>query len=98
MSVAFSRIIKAGNRQREFNFTQAYSGSDRNFVIDVVTDAGERISFRMDQTHDGQWVTLSPYAPPWIQEVTSVLAEAITEEVIHTNRPAPTQKHWYHLF
>jgi len=82
----------------KFNFTQAYFGLDRNFDIDVVNDNEEKIHSRMDQNADAQWVLRPADLPDWVRDVETALAEAITEEVLLTDRPTATQKHWYHLF
>ena len=98
MSIAFSKIVKAGNKLREFNFTQASYGLDMSFDIDVVANNEERITFRMVKNTDEQWVLLSHNLPEWLENAQPQLADAINEEIIHNGLPTAKQKHWYHLF
>jgi hypothetical protein len=75
----FSKIIKTGERQREFNFTKLTRNATNHFSVDVPDDKGNRIMFNMHLSSDGVWKTDAEDLPSWIQHVEGVLAEAIRE-------------------
>ena len=79
MSTYFSKVIKAGERQREFNFRQLSNGADTRYSVDVPDDKGNRIMFSMYKNADGQWKTAAQLLPMWIHDTEIALAEAIEE-------------------
>ena len=79
MSTYFSKVIKAGERQREFNFRQLSNGADTRYSVDVPDDKGNRIMFSMYKNADGQWKTAAQLLPMWIHDTELALAEAIEE-------------------
>jgi hypothetical protein len=81
----FSKIIKTGERQREFNFRKLHRNSDTGFSVDVPDDKGNRIMFNMHLTADGEWKTDAENLPAWIMSVENILADAIREH--HDARP-----------
>jgi len=83
MNIYFSKVIKAGERQREFNFRQLSISSDNCYSVDVPDEKGLRISFTMKKTDDGQWHPEETQLPSWIQNTVHAISEAI-EEFIET--------------
>jgi hypothetical protein len=79
MSIFFSKVIKAGERQREFNFRRMADGSDLKFHVDVPDDKGNRIIFQMLKNEEGRWEASTPFLPAWIQGAEQILNEAIQE-------------------
>ncbi|HEY1114732.1 MAG TPA: hypothetical protein VGE66_14275 [Chitinophagaceae bacterium] len=79
MSIYFSKIIKAGDRQREFNFTQVTNNPESGYAVDVPDDRGERIYFHLFRNDNGQWTTPSEGLPPWIYGATTAFSAAIEE-------------------
>ena len=75
----FSKIIKTGERQREFNFRKLVNSNDNGFHVDVPDDKGNRIMFSMHQSTDGIWKTEPEDLPVWIHDVEPILADAIKE-------------------
>jgi hypothetical protein len=78
MNNSFSKIIKAGDRQHEFNFRQL-SGAEDKFHVDVPDPKGNRIIFYMVKNDKDEW-KLSEKLPAWIQEAETALSEAIKDE------------------
>lgn len=81
MSIYFSKIIKAGDRQREFNFTQVTNNPDSGYAVDVPDDRGERIYFHLFRSDDGQWTTPAEGLPHWVYGATPALSAAIDEHL-----------------
>jgi hypothetical protein len=81
MSTYFSRIIKAGGKQREFNFRQLFHEEGIKYSVDVPDDKGLRITFQMIANEEGQWKTVAKPSMPWIEEVEMDLSNAIKENV-----------------
>jgi hypothetical protein len=79
MSTYFSKVIKAGERQREFNFRQTSNNDDSRYSVDVPDDKGNRVMFSMFRNADGQWKTSAQLLPLWIHDAEISLAEAIEE-------------------
>lgn len=85
MTIFFSKVIKAGERLREFNFRKLSQAKDLNFHVDVPDDKGNRIIFQMSRNDDGNWITSTPSLPGWILHIEQNLNEAIQEQ---TREPA----------
>ena len=81
MSTYFSRVIKAGGKQREFNFRQLSNEEEIKYSVDVPDDKGMRITFQMINDKEGQWKTLAKQLLPWIEEAEKDLSNAIKENV-----------------
>ncbi len=81
MSTYFSRIIKAGGKQREFNFRQLFHEEGIKYSVDVPDDKGSRITFQMINDKEGRWKTLAKPPVPWIEEAEIDLSNAIKENV-----------------
>jgi hypothetical protein len=81
MSSYFSKVIKAGERQREFNFRQLSAGAEIKYHVDVPDDKGNRIIFQMYKDVEGKWKTSASVLPLWIHSAEDVLNDAITEQI-----------------
>jgi hypothetical protein len=81
MNIYFSKIIKAGDRQREFNFTQVTNSPDSGYAVDVPDDRGDRIYFHLFRADDGQWTTPSVGLPNWVYNTTPAFSAAIEEHL-----------------
>jgi hypothetical protein len=80
-NIYFSRIIKAGDRQREFNFRRMPSGTDTRYEVDVPDDRGQRICFVMQRSPEGHWTTDGPQLPEWVTAAETMLDGAIREHL-----------------
>jgi hypothetical protein len=81
MSTYFSKVIKAGERLREFNFRQMSTGTEARYHVDVPDDKGNRLMFSMFKNAENQWKTSAQLLPLWIHDSENSLAEAIEENV-----------------
>jgi hypothetical protein len=81
MSIYFSKVMKAGERQREFNFRQLSAGKELKYNVDVPDDKGNRITFQMIRGSEGEWTTESQSLPPWVLGSQSLLSDAIKEHL-----------------
>jgi hypothetical protein len=81
MSTYFSRIIKAGDRQREFNFRQVAQDNEIKYHVDVPDDRGVRIYFHMYRTADGVWKPATTALPVWINSAEELLDTTIKQEM-----------------
>lgn len=89
MSIHFSKIIKAGDRNREFNFNRT-KRSTVQYSVNVPDERGNRIFFTMLQ-ENGVWKIAPDVLPTWVLNVEEELGQAIEEEnkseVIKESRP-----------
>jgi hypothetical protein len=81
MSIYFSKVMKAGERQREFNFRQLSAGKELKYNVDVPDDKGNRITFQMVRGTDGEWMTESESLPTWVLGSQTLLSDAIKEHL-----------------
>ncbi len=79
MSTYFSRIIKAGGKQREFNFRQLFHEEGIKYSVDVPDDKGSRITFQMTPDKEGRWKTIAKPSVLWIEEAEMDLSNAIKD-------------------
>lgn len=79
--ISFSRIIRLGERLREFNFRKI-PGTE-NFDINVTDDKGKRILFSLHKNNEGSWDIQGQNLPQWLQFSESRLVSAIDEELNH---------------
>jgi uridine kinase len=79
MSTYFSKVIKAGDKLREFNFRQTYLNDDSRYSVDVPDDAGNRIIFSIYRNADEQWKVAAQLMPMWVHNAEPDLANAINE-------------------
>ncbi|GAB4093477.1 hypothetical protein [Flaviaesturariibacter terrae] len=80
-TIYFSQIIKAGDRQREFNFRRLPMGDDTRYEVDVPDDRGHRICFVMQRGPEGHWRTDAPQLPTWVIDAAEKLDGAIREHM-----------------
>lgn len=78
MSIHFSKIIKAGDRNREFNFNRT-NRSTVGYSVNVPDERGNRIFFSMFQ-EGGVWKIAPDVIPAWILHIEEELGKAIEEE------------------
>lgn len=78
----FTRLIKAKERLREFNFRKlpAAEGSSL-FHVDVSDDRGNRLVFKIRREGTGPWKILDDNLPPWINDSEEKLADAIEDQI-----------------
>jgi hypothetical protein len=84
MNIYFSKVIKAGERQREFNFRQLSVSTDKSYSVDVPDDKGQRVAFTMIMDENGQWIPSETQLPAWIQDTVGELHAAIEENTMNT--------------
>ena len=73
--------MKAGDKQREFNFRQLTAGKELKYNVDVPDDKGNRVTFQMIRSSEGEWTTEAPALPAWIINSQSILSDAIKEHL-----------------
>jgi hypothetical protein len=78
--ISFSKIIRLGERLREFNFRKI-PGTE-SFGINVTDDKGKRILFTLHK-NEGSWSIQGQDLPQWLQFSESYLGAAIEEELSH---------------
>jgi hypothetical protein len=79
MSTYFSKLIKAGDRLREFNFRQTSLNDSSRYSVDVPDDKGNRIMFSIYKNADGEWKIAAQLIPMWVHNSELDLAKAIEE-------------------
>lgn len=79
MSTYFSKLIKAGDRLREFNFRQASINDDSRYTVDVPDDKGNRIIFSIYKNAEAEWKIAAQLMPIWVHNAEADLATAIEE-------------------
>lgn len=81
MSTYFSKLIKAGDRVREFNFRRASLNDTSRYAVDVPDDKGNRILFSMYKNADNEWKVAAQLMPMWVHNAETDLANAIEENM-----------------
>lgn len=79
MSTSFTRLVKAGDRLREFNFRK-FAAPANHIHVDVSDERGSRHIFKMQQIETDQWKIDDKNLPVWIYEAEGKLSEAICNE------------------
>ena len=80
-NIQFTKLVKAENRLREFNFRKINSVLDGLFTVDVSDDRGNRIIFNMEK-NDGKWkIATGTTLPDWITKNEAVFEELIEAEL-----------------
>ena len=77
MNIYFSKVIKAGERLREFNFRKLSNADDSSYYVDVNDDKGNRVIFSMYWDAEAKWKTSAQKLPMWIHDAEVQLGEAI---------------------
>ena len=80
-NIHFTKLVKAANRLREFNFRMLPGTSNNLLHVDVPDDRGNRIMFKMQRQDNNQWRIVEADLPPWVSGNEGLLNEAISEEV-----------------
>ena len=78
--IQFSRQMKAGNRQREFNFKKLKNPGLEQFNVDVSDERGDRIFFSMEK-NDTKWQIIPAQLPQWVLQSENNLHIVIEEEL-----------------
>lgn len=80
-NIQFTKLVKADNRLREFNFRKINSKQDGLFTVDVSDDRGNRIIFNMEKV-DAHWhIVTGTTLPDWISKNEAIFEELIEEEL-----------------
>ena len=78
----FTRLIKAKDKLREYNFRKL-PGLSNLFHVDVSDDRGNRLIFKMQKTEDSRWKIMDEVLPLWVYDSEVKLNEAIEDEDQH---------------
>ncbi|HZF65227.1 MAG TPA: hypothetical protein VEZ55_12105 [Chitinophagaceae bacterium] len=78
-NVHFTKLLKAAERLREFNFRKIKDPAEEIFNVDVADDRGNRIIFRM-RKQDNRWQLTDDDLPTWITANENRLNDVISEE------------------
>ena len=79
MKPYFTKLVKAGDRLREFNFRKFSAPADL-IHVDVSDERGSRHIFKMQRSDKDQWKIDDKNLPAWIYEAEEKLNEAIRHE------------------
>ena len=79
MKPYFTKVVKAGDRLREFNFRKFSTPGDLMHV-DVSDERGSRHIFKMQRSEADKWRIDDKNLPVWIYEAEDKLNEAIQTE------------------
>lgn len=74
----FTKLVKAGDRLREFNFRKLPGGAS-DFHVDVSDERGSRHIFKMRKEQEDQWKIENENLPKWIYEAEKSLGDAIED-------------------
>lgn len=80
-NIHFTKLVKAANRLREFNFRMLPGTSNSLMHVDVPDDRGNRIVFKMQKADNNHWRILEEGLPVWISSNESLLNQALAEEL-----------------
>lgn len=77
-NIHFTRLIKIGDRLREFNFRKM-PGSLVSYHIDVTDEKGKRLIFTLHKDEQGLWQT-SQTLPLWLEACIPMLTGIVEEQ------------------
>lgn len=77
-NICFFKIIKIGDRLREFNFRKL-PNTENHFHVDVTDDQGRRHMFTLYKDNEGNWKSQQEL-PLWIKFSENLLGNVIDEE------------------
>lgn len=82
-TVQFTKIIKTGDKLREFNFTRFAGVVEDIFDVDVVDDRSNRILFKIRRETESWRILQKTNAPlpEWIMDVETQLHDILVEEL-----------------
>jgi hypothetical protein len=81
-NIHFTKLVKASDRLREFNFRMIPGSSNNLFHVDVPDDRGNRIMFKMQRAEDKHWRIVGQQLPQWVYNSEESLESLIEEELI----------------
>lgn len=74
----FTKLVKAGDRLREFNFRRLPGNPSEIFHVDVSDERGSRLMFKMHREEPDNWrIDEADRLPNWVYEAENKLSEAI---------------------
>jgi len=79
MKPYFTKVVKAGNRLREFNFRK-FTSQGNLIHVDVSDEKGSRHIFKMQLSEADQWRIDNINLPVWVYEAEEKLSAAIQNE------------------
>jgi hypothetical protein len=80
MNISFSKIIKLGDKQREFNFRKLPGDINHSYHVDTTDAQGKRLVFSMYKDAYEHWKTSAQILPLWIHDAEEILGSIIEEE------------------
>lgn len=75
-NIHFTKLVKAGNTLKEFNFRKLQAFAQPVYHIDVTDDRANRIIFKMQKEETG-WLTQPTVIPVWIKQIETSLKEIL---------------------
>ena len=78
MKPYFTKVVKAGDRLREFNFRK-FPGQRHLVHVDVSDERGSRHIFKMQLLEEAQWKIDDKNLPLWVYEAEEKLSSAIQD-------------------
>jgi hypothetical protein len=79
-NISFTKLLKASDRLREFNF-RLIPGDSNLFHVDVPDDRGNRIIFKMQKSDNAHWRIVDQQLPQWVYSSEENLNNLIEEEI-----------------
>ena len=76
-NVSFTRLLKTGDRLREFNFRKIPNKD--SYHVDVTDDRGQRIVFTMQPDGEGNWKIAEGDRPKWVYFSEDILNGVLKE-------------------
>lgn len=76
----FSCQLKAGDRQREFNFRKLNNPAEEKFNVNVSDERGNRILFSMEKK-ESEWKIIPSQLPQWVLQSEANLHQLIEDEL-----------------
>ena len=80
-NIHFTKLVKAADKLREFNFRMIPGSSNGLFHVDVPDDRGNRIMFKMQREEDKHWRIVGQQLPQWVYNSEENLESMIEEEL-----------------
>jgi hypothetical protein len=78
--IQFTCLLKAGDRQREFNFRKLRNTGKEEFTVNVCDERGNRYFFTMEKK-DNNWRIIEEAVPSWISQSEKGLNDLIEKEL-----------------
>lgn len=84
MNIAFSRVLKVGEMNLEFNFRKL-SADYSSYYVDVTDLNGQRIVFSIYKAKDDVWRSTGNRLPLWLAAFETELGKVVEEEEAQIN-------------